>query len=172
VPALREAGPFGMMLFQTLVYGFILLIPLSIGVAILCSRLYDIDVLINRTLVYGALTAALVGLYFGAIVLLQRLFVALTDERSTLVVVVSTLVIAAWFYPLRRRVQGFVDHRFYRKKYDAAKTLEAFSARLRDETDLERLGEHLTGAVGEAMQPAYISLWLRPTAGPKSERPG
>jgi hypothetical protein len=172
VPALREAGPFGMMLFQTLVYGFILLIPLSIGVAILCSRLYDIDVLINRTLVYGALTAALVGLYFGAIVLLQRLFVALTDERSTLAVVVSTLVIAAWFYPLRRRVQGFVDHRFYRKKYDAAKTLEAFSAKLRDEPDLRALNTELVDVVAKTMQPVHASVWLRTDHNEEGKRSG
>jgi hypothetical protein len=172
VPALREAGPFGMMLFQTLVYGFILLIPLSIGVAILCSRLYDIDVLINRTLVYGALTAALVGLYFGAIVLLQWLFVALTDERSTLAVVVSTLVIAAWFYPLRRRVQGFVDHRFYRKKYDAAKTLEAFSAKLRDEPDLRALNTELVDVVAKTMQPVHASVWPRTDHNEEGKRSG
>jgi hypothetical protein len=107
-------------------------IPISMGIAILRYRLYEIDLIINRTLVYGSLTAMLVALYFGAIVVLQRIFVALTGERSTLAVVASTLAIAAVFNPLRRQVQGFVDRRFYRRKYDAAKTLEAFSAKLRD----------------------------------------
>ena len=142
----------------------------AIGVAILRYRLYDIDLIINRTLVYGALTAMLLAIYFGGIVVLQSIFVALTGQQSTLAVVASTLAIAALFNPLRRRVQAFVDRRFYRRKYDARKTLEAFSARLRDETDLDRLGEHLVGAVGEAMQPAYASLWLRPAATTKGER--
>jgi hypothetical protein len=148
-------------------------VPTAIGFAVLRYRLYDIDVVINRALVYGSLTITLALVYFGGVTTTQTVFRVLTSqqEQPQLAVVVSTLAIAALFNPLRRRVQSFIDRRFYRKKYDAAKTLEAFSARLRDETDLERLGEHLTGAVGEAMQPAYISLWLRPTAEPKGERP-
>ncbi len=150
-----------------------LLVPFSISVAVLRSHLFDIDVLINRTLVYGSLTAMLIGLYFGGIVALQRVFVALTGEGSTLAVVASTLAIAALFNPLRRRVQGFVDRRFYRSKYDARKTLEAFSAKLRDETDLDALSGDLVGVVKETMQPAHVSLWLRPdTASKKDEVPG
>ena len=145
-------------------------IPISMGIAILRYRLYEIDTLINRTLVYGSLTATLVALYFGGIVLLQRLFVVLTGERSTLAVVVSTLVIAAVFNPLRRRIQSFIDRRFYRRKYDAAKTLEAFSAKLRDETDLDALSDDLVGVVRETMQPAHVSLWLRPDTATKDEQ--
>jgi hypothetical protein len=146
--------------YVVLMVGFIG-IPISMGIAILRYRLYEIDTLINRTLVYGTLSAMLVALYFGGIVVLQRVFVALTGEKSTLAVVASTLVIAALFNPLRRRVQGFVDRRFYRKKYDARKTLEAFSAKLRDETDLDALNAELVGVVRETMQPAHVSLWLR-----------
>ena len=137
-------------------------IPISIGIAILRYRLYDIDIIINRTLVYGSLTATLVALYFGGIVLLQGTFVALTGEQSTLAVVASTLAIAALFNPLRRRIQSFIDRRFYRSKYDVRKTLEAFSVKLRDETDLQALNNDLVGVVRETMQPAHVSLWLRP----------
>jgi hypothetical protein len=148
--------------------GFLILIaalvgfPISIGIAIVRYRLYEIDTLINRTLVYGALTAILAALYFGGIVVLQRVFIALTGEKSTLAVVASTLLIAAMFNPLRHRIQGFIDRRFYRKKYDARKTLEDFSTKLRDETDLEALNNDLVGVVRETMQPAHVSLWLRP----------
>jgi len=139
-------------------------IPVAIGVAVLSHRLYEIDIIINRTLVYGFLSATLIALYFGSIVLLQGGFVTLTGEKSTLAVVASTLLIAALFNPLRRRIQSFIDRRFYRSKYDARKTLEAFSSKLRDETDLEALNEELVGAVRETMQPAHVSLWLRPAA--------
>jgi hypothetical protein len=136
--------------------------PFAIGIAILRYRLYEIDILINRTLVYGSLTVTLVALYFGGIVVLQRVFVALTGQQSTLAVVASTLLIAALFTPLRRRIQSFIDLRFYRSKYDARKTLEAFSTHLRNETDLEALSGDLVGVVRETMQPAHVSLWLRP----------
>jgi hypothetical protein len=132
--------------------------PIAIGIAILRYRLYEIDTLINRTLVYGSLTATLVALYFGVIVMLQRVFVIVTGEQSTLAIVASTLLIAALFNPLRRRIQSFIDRRFYRRKYDARKTLEAFSVKLRDETDLNALSDDLVGVVRETMQPAYVSL--------------
>jgi hypothetical protein len=147
-------------------------VPIAVGFAVLKYRLYDIDVIINRTLVYGSLTVMLVALYFGGIVVLQRVFVAFAGQQSTLAVVASTLVIAALFSPLRRRVQGFVDQRFYRRKYDATKTLEAFNSRLREETDLDALGEDLVGVVRETMQPAHASLWLRPDVGARERRVG
>ena len=150
----------------------LLLIPLSIGVAVLRSHLFDIDLLINRTLVYGLLTALLVLVYFGGIVALQRVFVALTGEKSTLAVVASTLAIAALFSPLRRGIQSFIDRRFYRRKYDAAKTLEAFNARLRDETDLEALSEDLVGVARESVQPEHVSLWLRSEVASEAKRTG
>jgi hypothetical protein len=136
----------------------LLIVPVFTYIAILRYRLYDIDVVINRTLVYGTLTVLLALVYFGGIVVLQRLFVALTGQMSTLAVVASTLVIAALFNPLRHRIQAFVDRRFYRSKYDARKTLEAFSAKLRDETDLDALNEDLVEVVRETMQPAHVSL--------------
>jgi hypothetical protein len=140
----------------------------AVGVAVLKYRLYEIDTLINRTLVYGSLTAILVALYFGGIVVLQRLFVLLTGQQSTIAVVASTLMIAALFSPLRRRIQSFIDRRFYRSKYDARKTLESFALKLRDETDLDALSGDLVGVVRETMQPAHVSLWLRPHTTSKS----
>jgi hypothetical protein len=147
-------------------------IPIAIGIAILRYRLYDIDIIINRTLVYGSLTAMLALVYFGGVTVTQALLSTLTGQEKLpqLVIVASTLLIAALFTPLRRRIQSFIDRRFYRRKYDARKTLEAFSAQLRDESDLDALSNDLVGMVRETMQPAHDSLWLRPESGQHREQ--
>jgi hypothetical protein len=149
-------------------------LPIFTGVAILKYRLYDIDIIINRTLVYGSLTIMLAALYFAGVVGTQYVFRTVTGQERLpqLAVVVSTLAIAAMFDPLRRRIQSFIDRRFYRRKYDAARTLEAFSAKLRDETDLAALSEALVSVVRQTMQPDHVSLWLRPGIAPKSRRAG
>jgi hypothetical protein len=154
------------------IFGSLLLIPLSIGVAIIRHRLWAIDIVINRTLVYGALTASLVLVYLGGVAATQAIFHALTgqEQQPQLAIVASTLVIAALFTPLRRRIQSFIDQRFYRRKYDARKTLHDLSLRLRDETDLDALSDDLVEAVRETMQPAHVSLWLRPDTPPKKLR--
>jgi uncharacterized membrane protein YhdT len=151
---------------------FILAIPIAIGIAILRYRLYDIDIIINRTLVYGSLTLMLALVYFGSVSATQALFQALTSQERLpqLVVVTSTLVIAALFTPMRRRIQSFIDRSFYRRKYDAGKTLEAFSAKLRDETDLEALNNDLVGGRAASSPLPHVSLWLRPDPAQKGER--
>ena len=145
-------------------------VPIAIGFAVLRYRLYDIEVVINRALVYGPLTATLVLIYVGSVIGLQAVLRTLTGQESTLAVVASTLAIAAIFNPLRRRVQALVDRRFYRRKYDAAKTLTAFNTRLREETDLEALSDEVLGVVRETMHPTHASLWLRPDT--KEDVPG
>jgi hypothetical protein len=147
----------------------IALFPAAIAVAIFRYRLYDIDVIINRALVYGALTAMLALVYVGGVVGLQYAFRALTGGESQLAVVASTLAIAALFVPLRRRVQGFIDRRFYRRKYDAAKTLEEFGTRLRDETDLESLSNDILSVVRDTVQPERVSFWLAPDRGKEGD---
>jgi hypothetical protein len=144
-------------------------LPLFTGIAIVRYHLYDIDILINRTLVYATLTATLTLVYFGGVAGLQRLLSPVMREGNGLAVVASTLLIAALFNPLRRRIQAFIDRRFYRRKYDARKTLEDFSAKLRDETDLKTLNDELVNVVRETMQPAHVSLWLRPETSSKGE---
>jgi hypothetical protein len=139
-------------------------IPIAAGIAIFRYRLYDIDRLVNRTLVYAALTASLALIYLGGVIGLQYVFRALAGGNSSLAVVASTLAIAALFSPLRRGIQSFIDRRFYRNRYDAAKTLAAFSATLRDETDLGSLSKALEAVVRETIQPAHTSLWLRGTS--------
>jgi hypothetical protein len=157
----EEAFP---MLFNLLDALVIAAVPVAAGIAVLRYRLYDIDLIINRTLVYAALTAALVGIYFGSVILLQYALRTLTGGDSQLVVVASTLAIAALFNPLRRGIQAFIDRRFYRQKYDARETLEAFSSRLRGETDLEALGDGLVAVARKTMRPEHASLLLLPPA--------
>jgi hypothetical protein len=164
------AGPLWVNLLEDAVTLSFVGIPMAVGTAILRYRLYEIDTLINRTLVYGALTVLLAVVYFGGVTATEAIVRTLTgqEQQPQLAVVVSTLVIAALFNPLRRRIQAFTDRRFYRRKYDAAKTLEAFSTKLKNETDLEALSDDLVGVVRETMQPAHVSLWLRRESGQHS----
>ncbi|HKH36408.1 MAG TPA: hypothetical protein VKA82_04430 [Rubrobacter sp.] len=170
--SLPPASPAVTLIWPALFLSAASTIPVATGIAILKYRLYEIDLLINRTLVYGSLTLMLALVYFGGVTATQAVFTVLTgqEEQPQLAIVVSTLVIAALFTPLRRRIQSFIDRSFYRRKYDAAKTLEAFSARLRDETDLNALSDDLVGVVRETMQPANVSLWLRSEMAPKDEQ--
>jgi hypothetical protein len=162
VPELEQSLG-ALLLVNAWIYGAMLLIPLSFGMAILRSRLWDIDILIRRTLIYSALSALLALVYLAAVVILQPLFAALTGQaQSQLVTVLSTLAIAALFLPLRARVQTWIDRRFYRRKYDAAKTLADFGLAIRDETNLDRLTAELLAVVDQAMQSAQVSLWLKP----------
>jgi hypothetical protein len=166
-----ETSSFVVLLIGDVIPFIMLLIPLSAGIAMLRSGLVDIDLVINRALVYGTLTVSLVVVYLGAVVGAQRLLSPLVGVSNQLAVVGSTLVIAALFQPLRRRIQAFIDRRFYRNKYDASRMLERFSSKLRDETNLDRLGEELISVVGETMQPAHVSLWLRPDSTRKGAQP-
>ena len=163
-PAAEQERPLWVALLQDAVLISYAGVPIAIGFAVLRFRLYEIDLLINRTLVYGSLTTMLVLIYFGSVATTQAIIQALTgrEDLPQLAIVASTLVIAALFNPLRRRIQSFIDRRFYRNKYDAAKTLEVFSAKLRDETDLDSLNTELLSVVRETMQPAHVSLWVRP----------
>lgn len=139
-------------------------LPVSVAFAVMKYRLYDIDLVINRTLVYGALTAILGAVYIGLIFGFQALLAPFTAE-SDLAIAASTLAVAALFRPARGRIQGFIDRRFYRRKVDVERILEEFSGRLREDVDLESLAARLRGVVGETMQPAHLSLWLRPGPG-------
>lgn len=161
VPGAAEASTFVLFLIGNVIPLIMLLIPLSVGTAMLRSGLFDIDLVINRALVYAALTSSLILVYVGSVVSLQYGLRSVSGGSSQLAIVASTLVIAALFSPLRRRIQGFIDRRFYRKKYDARKTLASFSSRLRDETDLEALTGELVGVARRTMQPAHVSVWLR-----------
>lgn len=164
-PALTEANGFGILLAEATYDLALLIVPVALGFSILRYRLWEIDLLINRTLVYVTLTAILALIYFACVIFLQNLVNRLTEQagQSPIIIVGSTLAIAALFQPLRRRIQEIIDRRFYRRKYNAARTLAAFNATLRNEVDLNELREHLLAVVQETMQPTHVSLWLRPT---------
>ncbi len=164
---LEQVGILPDIVIQDFYFGLAgLMLPICIAISVLRFHLWDIDVIIRKTLVYGALSLTLGLVFFGAVTLLQSLFVALSGQRSAVAAVISTLFIAALFSPLRRRIQNDIDRRFFRKKYDAEKIVEAFSAGLRQELDPEQLSERLLAVVEETLQPERVSLWLR-EGGPK-----
>jgi hypothetical protein len=171
-PSLSASSSFYFLLSTYVYLPGLLLIPLTLGIAVLRYRLWDIDILINRTLVYGTLTGLLALVYVCLVIGLQALIKGITGQvgASPLVIVISTLVIAALVQPFRHRIQKFIDRRFYRRKYDAARTLAAFNATLRNEVDLSQLSEQLVAVVEETMQPASVSLWLRLPS--RARRPG
>jgi hypothetical protein len=170
-PALDEPGSVYLPALYVVSAFLGLLIPLSFGFAMLRNRLWDIDVLINRTLVYGTLTVILTAVYIGLVIGLQALLRSIISHDSGVAIVLSTLAIYFLFQPLRRRIQRIIDRRFYRSKYDAAKTVAAFSATLRQEVDLKQLREHLLVVVQETMEPAHVSLWLRPPEPSRKRKP-
>jgi hypothetical protein len=169
VPGDSEGSVLLRLVGSSLIPLIMLLIPLSVFAAIFRSGLFDIDLVINRALVYGTLTASLALVYLGAVAGLQRLVSPLAGGSNQLIIVASTLLIAALFNPLRRRIQHVIDRRFYRSKYDARRTLEAFSSRLRDETELRTLGDDLVGVVKDTMQPAHVSLWFASDRGKEGD---
>jgi hypothetical protein len=161
VPELGAPNSLYQLANGTLTFVIFLFVPLSVAIAILRSRLWEIDVIIRRTLIYGMLTVVLTGVYIGLIMSLQALLRGIIKQDNSVAIVLSTLAIAALFQPLRLGIQGIIDRRFYRRKYDAAKTLEAFSTTLRNEVDLNELREHLITVVQDTMQPSHVWLWLR-----------
>jgi hypothetical protein len=169
VPGDSEGSVLLRLVGSSLIPLIMLLIPLSVFAAIFRSGLFDIDLVINRALVYGTLTASLALVHLGAVAGLQRLVSPLAGGSNQLIIVASTLLIAALFNPLRRRIQHVIDRRFYRSKYDARRTLEAFSSRLRDETELRTLGDDLVGVVKDTMQPAHVSLWFASDRGKEGD---
>jgi hypothetical protein len=169
----RDDGLYFWLLLAVSDTVFPLIPAVGVGVGILLHRLYDIDIIIRRTLTYGVLTFVLAAVYFGGVALMQSLLKPLTGAGNDLAVVATTLIIAALFLPLRRRVQGFIDRRFYRRKYDAAKTIAAFGEHIRDEVELDKLTGRLVEVVDDTMRPAHVSLWLRdPGRQPSQTAPG
>jgi len=162
LPSSSAGSIYSVILPQTVMYAFMLLLPLSVALAITRSNLWAVDTLINRTLVYASLTVSLVGVYILGVIAVQAIFRAVTGQDSEIAVAIATLGVAGLFNPWRTRVQRFIDHRFYRRKYDTAETLAAFQSRLRDNVDLDRLHLDLAGVVQDTLQPSHFSLWLRP----------
>jgi hypothetical protein len=160
LPPSFSTSIWAVILPQAVMYAFMLLIPLSIALAVLRYNLWEADALINRTLVYGSLTISLLAVYIGGVILLQALFRAVTGQSSDLTIAVVTLGVAALFNPWRRRVQTFIDRRFYRRKYDATRTLTSFTSRLREESDLDRLTDEMVTVIAQTVQPATVSVWL------------